>query len=95
MNKKLIILGSDKISNLYEKKLYEYADIIIARDVSANIKRTLKLFIKRSIKLDALIKISYANILRDKTKVDADIKKILNVLLIKFIKDPYFRFKSI
>jgi len=78
MNKKLIILGSDKISNLYEKKLYKYKDIIIVRDVSANIKRALKLFIKRSIKLDALIKISYANILRNKTKVDADIKKIRN-----------------
>jgi methionyl-tRNA formyltransferase len=78
LKKKLILFGSDKISNFYEKKSYNFNNIIIARDNSTNIKRILKLLYKRSLNIKILYKIFYANILRKKIKIKNNIPLINN-----------------
>lgn len=78
MSKKLIIFGSDKISNFYEKKIYKQKDIIIARDNSTNVRRVFKLLIKRSLSISTLIKMSFAELLRKKIKNKSKVIKVKN-----------------
>lgn len=78
LKKKLILFGSDKISNFYEKRSYHFNNIIIARDSSTNLKRILKLLYRRSLNIKILYKIFYANILRKTIKVKNNIPLINN-----------------